>query len=366
MTRPGPDAPRRLLGITQSAFDPASRVRFIQFIPALEKAGWHVTHRPNRPDRQWQSSFRHRIIRGGVYRAGRLVMKANRLRDIYEAGAYDVVFVNRDLAGKQIFFERQLTKRTSRIVFDFDDAIFLGRANERIVRHMCEHAAWVTPGNAYLAEFARPFSARLTVIPTVIDTDRYVARDWSCEPRPGPVRVGWTGSSQSIGTTLFPYLPMFARAQRELPFELVIISNAKPTLPVCDLRWSFVPWTPDGEGMLGEMFDIGIMPLVDNAMQRGKCGLKLLQCMAAGLPTIASPVGVNREILVDGVTGYAADEEEQWIEALRALIVSPERRAAMGRAGRARCEERYSIRAWLPTLLDIFEQVGGFAPSESR
>ena len=137
---------QRLMGFTQSSFDPASRFRFIQFIPHLERSGWQVDFRPNRPDRQWQSPLHPRLLRGLHYRAGRGVMKLNRLRDVAAARHYDAVFVNRDLAGNGLFCERRLHRNNPRFVYDFDDALFVG-PNEAAVAWMCAHAAWVTPGN---------------------------------------------------------------------------------------------------------------------------------------------------------------------------------------------------------------------------
>ena len=346
-----------LMGITQSAYDPASRVRFIQYIPYLEQAGWHVSHRPNRPDRQWRSPLHNWVARGLHYRAGRAVMKMHRLRDIADAAAFDVVFCNRDLAGNGVHLERRLCQRTRHIVYDFDDAIFTFPKTEPTVRWMCEHAAWVTPGNAYLAEYARQYNARVDVLPTVIDTDRYTPRSYD-EPEPdAPVRVGWSGSDQSIRQTLFPYLKLLADAQALLRFELVIVSNTRPTLPIGRLHWRFHPWTAASEGELGAIMDIGIMPLQDDPFQRGKCGLKLLQYMAAALPTIASPVGVNAEIALDGCTGFLATAPDDWLAALEVLVTSARRRRQMGEAGRVRCEREYSLRRWLPVLLDIFDRV---------
>ncbi|HEX6965420.1 MAG TPA: glycosyltransferase family 4 protein [Gemmatimonadaceae bacterium] len=346
-----------VMGITQSAYDPASRVRFIQYIPYLERAGWRVSHRPNLPDRQWRSPLRNRVARGLHYRAGRVLMKLNRMRDISDARGFDVVFCNRDLAGNGVHLERHLWRCTQRIVYDFDDAIFTFPKTEPTVRWMCEHAAWVTPGNAYLAEYARQFNGHVEVLPTVIDTDRYTPKVYADIAPDTLVRVGWSGSDQSIRETLFPYLPLLVEAQKLLHFELVIISNTRPTLPVSGLRWSFHPWSAESEGALGSVMDVGIMPLVDDVFQRGKCGLKLLQYMAAALPTIASPVGVNAEITVDGCTGFLASAPDDWLAALEVLVTSPRRRRAMGEAGRDRCERHYSIQRWLPVLLGILDHV---------
>lgn len=345
-----------LIGFTQSSFDPASRVRFIQYVPGLEQAGWCISHRPNRPDRQWCSPLRNRLGRGLHYRAGRALMKWNRLRDIRDAAAFDVVFLNRDLAGSgNGRLERRLFARNHRVVFDFDDAIFVGEQNRTLVPWLCANAAWVTPGNEYLAEYARRYTPRVTVLPTAIDTDTYRPRVWNGEPL-AAVRVGWSGSDQSIRTTLFPYLELLRQAQAESGFDLVIVSNTEPALPVDGIRWRFVPWSPAMEGDLGRRFDVGIMPLVDDAFQRGKCGLKLLQYMAAGLPTIASPVGVNREIALPGTTGFLPATPNDWCQALARLVASPELRARMGGAGRRRCEEAYSVRRWAPELLRVLER----------
>ena len=122
----------RLMGMTNSAFDPASRVRFIQFIEDFERAGWTVDFRPNRPDRQWKSPLPGRALRAVHHRLGRAAMKWNRWSDVRDAAEADVVFVNRDLAGSGLFFERRLVRSNPRVVFDFDDAIFVGPNEEAV------------------------------------------------------------------------------------------------------------------------------------------------------------------------------------------------------------------------------------------
>ncbi|HEX7361428.1 MAG TPA: glycosyltransferase family 4 protein [Bryobacteraceae bacterium] len=260
------------------------------------------------------------------------------------------------MAGDGLFFEKRLLKRNTRVVFDFDDAIYLG-PNEPAVRWMCKNAAWVTPGNEYLGKYARQHTDRVTVIPTVIDTDLFLPQI----TRPHEeklVRVGWSGSDQSIQATLFPFLPILMEVQRSTPFELVIVTNTRPQLPVgTDFLWRFVPWSPQLEPHFGTYMDIGIMPLLDQPFQRGKCGFKLLQYMAAALPTIASPVGVNRQITENGCTGFFAETERDWREALDRLLTSFELRRDMGRSGRRRCVQLYSLATWLPRLTAIFEAV---------
>jgi len=342
-----------LLAMTKGAHDPASRFRLVQWIPHLERAGWEVKHYPCRPDHMWSSSLSGHWVRALHHRTGKAVRWANRLRDINTCGSADAVFVNRNLAGRGIFLERRLLKSNPRVIFDFDDAIFVG-PGERVAELMCRNAAWVTPGNDYLAEYARQFTDRVTVVPTVIDTDRYPALP--CHNRP-LVRVGWSGSDQSLPTTLFPYLGMLRDLQKSFKFELVIVTNTRPILPVVDLEWRFHAWSAEDESRLGEKFDIGLMPLLDDHFQRGKCGLKLLQYMAAGLPTIASPVGVNRQITEPGVTGFLASTGTEWAQAIQNLISNPSLRIAMGAAGRQRCRNDYSVERWMPVMLFLLGRV---------
>ena len=346
----------RLIAFTQSGFDPASRFRLIQFIPHLQRAGWSVDHRSNRPDRQWRSNLSLRAARAIHYRCGRALMKLNRIRDLAASRRFDAAFINRDLAAEGKLFQTVFFPLLHRAVFDFDDAIFVGD-RELIIRRMCKAAFWVTPGNKYLADYAAHFTDRITVIPTVIDTDRYVARNYQRDPAPSVLRVGWSGSDQSIGSTLVPHLPMLEALQRQTNFELVVITNTKPSISSKHLRWRFVPWRADQEEGLEGLFDIGIMPLIDDAFQKGKCGLKLLQYMASGLPAVASPVGVNTEILEHRSTGILASTDREWHEALRCLLSNPQLRQQMGEAARLRCENHYSVKRWLPVLLQLFEKV---------
>lgn len=356
---------RSLLGLTQSSFDPASWFRFIQFVPYLRKAGWTVEHRPNRPDRQWRSNAPTKLLRAVHYRAGRLLMKMNRLRDVANAESFGAIFVNRDFAAEDSRLQKRFQPLMRRTIFDFDDAIFVG-PKEGLVRWMCENACWVTPGNEYLANYARRFTNRVTVIPTVIDTELCRPRDYDRPSGSSTVRVGWSGSDQSIQATLVPYLPMLASLQREVDFELVIITNSRPQLPVENLRWKFCPWRREEEPFLESKFDIGIMPLVDDSFQKGKCALKLLQYMAAGLPTVASPVGVNAHVVQNGVTGFLARTDLEWRASLENLIRNEASRRIIGSAGRQLCEREYSIRSWLPVLLEILELVQETAAAEAR
>lgn len=341
----------RLMGCTHSAVDPASRFRFLQYVPLLEEAGWGVSHRPNVPSRYHKFTGAAQWMRSIGRKTSVMLRKLSRLRDIHDVNRYDVIFLNRDLLAGEMWWEQQLFRRNSRVIFDFDDAIYLGDERHRHIGWICQQAAWVTAGNDTLATFARQFTDRVTVLPTVVDVGKYICHRYETLGR--PIQVGWMGSELSIQETLFPYLPMLARLQRHLNFEFVIISGPGPAVPDCGLRWKFVPWSSEVEVNVSRHIDIGLMPLVDNEFQRGKCGLKLLQYMAAGIPVVATPIGVNTQIVQHGQTGLLASSDEDWSRSLEALVGDAELRRRLGGTGRDFCEKHYSLRRWFPVLMNI-------------
>jgi len=294
------------------------------------------------------------VLKAFHQRTGLLLRRLNRFRDIYDASSFDVVFVNRDLLEGNVRYEKLLLRRNSRVIFDFDDAIFLGGKAAHI-QWICQNAAWVTAGNEYLAQFARPLTKRVTVLPTVVEVNKYLLKqDLSGT---GPFRVGWCGSDRSIEQTLFPYIEMFAHLQTRLGFEFVMMTKPKPVLPDSSLRWSYVEWSEAQETQIASYFDVGIMPLTNDEYQNGKCGCKILQYMAAGLPAVVSPVGINPKLVEHGERGFLADTEEEGFFALRTLMSDHVLRQKFGSAGRDFVEREYSLRVWLPVLLELLRRV---------
>lgn len=346
--------PRRLVAYSHELGGPASRFRVEQYLPLLERAGWSVSLRTQVPARPWDSPYRGALR--SVHRRVRMRLREMRRRlDVRAASSYDVVLLNRDLLGGRADFEDELFRRNPRVVFDFDDAIFLGH-RERHVADICARAAWVTAGNPHLAEFARRHTDRVSVLPTVVDTDAFVVR--RDHERSGRIRVGWLGSDRSIDETLRPHLPMLARLRDEIGIELVVVTKPRPKLPPALGPWRWVEWNPSVEARIAELFEIGVMPLVDTPFQRAKCGCKLLQYMAAGLPAVASPVGIN-ERLLEGGRGLLADGEQEWRLALGSLAGDVALRRRLGESGRSFVEREYSLARWAPVLDEILSRVAG-------
>jgi glycosyltransferase involved in cell wall biosynthesis len=220
---------------------------------------------------------------------------------------------------------------------------------------MCRGAACTVVGNALLADAARPYARRVEVIPTLVDTDRYKMKDPATAP-PSP-RVAWLGSDLSIRETLLPHLDILAEAQRSVRFRLVVISRPRPQISHPTLDWSYLEWTPEVERNIADRAEIGIMPLQDTPFQRAKCGLKLLEYMAAGLPAIASPVGASGEIARKSKAARLASSAAEWTAALAELCGAASLRAELGAIGRRYCVTHYSIAAWLPRWLALLDEV---------
>jgi glycosyltransferase involved in cell wall biosynthesis len=335
-----------LLALSHGTLDPASRFRILQWLPHLRAAGWRIGHRPNRPPRD-QPTPAPGLFAKLALLGERRRRRFHRRLDILGAGRADVIWLNRDMLEGDPGWERALLSRNPRLVYDFDDAIYLTDRRGHFPA-VCAAAALVIAGNETLAAEARRHARRVEVLPTVIDVPTYAAGTAS-RAAGEPLRLGWCGSELSIHRTLVPALPMLARLQQRLGFRLVIMSLPRPRIEIEGLAWEFVPWSPAEETRLGTWFDIGLMPLADEPYLKAKCGCKLLQYLACGLPAIASPVGVNARFLAESGGGIAVGKEASWEAAIRRLA-DGDLRLRLGMSGRGWCEREMSVARWLPFL----------------
>jgi glycosyltransferase involved in cell wall biosynthesis len=250
------------------------------------------------------------------------------------------------------------------MIFDFDDAVFVSYKSPSNgylsylkfpgkTATICRLSAHIMAGNPYLAEYARQYNPQnVTVIPTTIDTDKY----HYLENKPTndiPV-IGWSGSHSTVQhlDTLRETLQDLAKQAR---FRLRVIGTPNYKIEGVDVE--AMPWRSETETKDLEPIDIGVMPLPDDQWSKGKCGLKALQYMALGVPTMCSPVGVNSDIIQDGANGFLASTKEEWVEKLKRLIDSAELRRALGSAGRRTVEEKYSARVQAPRVFEILTSV---------
>jgi glycosyltransferase involved in cell wall biosynthesis len=276
---------------------------------------------------------------------------------------YDLVYVFREAAllGPAVF-EKWISRTGVPMVFDFDDAVFVSYKSPSNgylsylkfaakTRNICRLASHVMAGNPYLADYASKFNAHVTVVPTTIDTNKYQVKR---RDNPNPPVIGWTGSYSTVQhlDTLRGALEKLAKREK---FYLRVIGT--PVYAVQGLHVEAMPWRSNTELQDLQEIDIGVMPLPDDDWSKGKCGLKALQFMALGIPTICSPVGVNTEIIQDGENGFIARTEEEWIEKLTQLLASSQLRRKLGDAGRATVEAKYSAETQAPRVFEILQSV---------
>jgi glycosyltransferase involved in cell wall biosynthesis len=268
-------------------------------------------------------------------------------RKLYNsAQQYDAVLLQRKLL--EVREIRWLRRFAKRIFFDVDDAVMYpgSRRNPihrwRVWRRFAAHAGrvdLVVAGNEYLADIFRRAGAPAVVLPTVVDARRYQVK--SHAPSSAPALV-WIGSRSTLG-----YLRRFAAALQQSAarvkgLRLIVIADESPTdLP---LAVEHVRWSAATEAAALCRGDIGIAPMPADRWTLGKCGFKIIQYMAAGLPVIASPIGANARIVLPGQTGLLPQTDAQWADAVATLAADPQLRQAMGGEGRRRVEQEYSLK----------------------
>ena len=348
---------KRILAIaTHGEAGPSTRFRVLQWEPYLRQWGCSLSLR----------AFFSAKMTVAFYQPGRPVAKAleiitgsaRRLATLASLSKEaDIVLVHREIFP---LGQRPLWKALERfprpILYDYDDAMFLpqraGRGMlgwmERVetpqaVMRLCEV---VLAGNQFLADYASQYARRVVVLPTCIDTTRFVPR-----PRHGdrqkPV-VGWIGS-YTAAKYLHSLVGVLRAVARKVPFHLYVV-GCDPLPPIEGVTVEQVEWKLGREVEDFQRCDVGLYPLWDDAWAKGKCAFKAIQSMACGVPVVASSIGVNRELIEDGVNGFLASTEEEWGDALCRVLVDASLRDRLGRAGRHTIETRYALPVHADTL----------------
>jgi glycosyltransferase involved in cell wall biosynthesis len=327
----------------------STRQRFMQFVPHLAARGIECTVSPLLDDAYLDRKF----ASGRAGKADLLRAFTRRTSALLHAKGYDLAVVHCELFPYlPAAFEDLLRPSRVPYVYDFDDAIFhmYDRHAHAAVRalyagkipRVVARAAHVIAGSRYLADFARIHNPSVEVIPTVVDTNEYSPAP--ARP-PGPFTVGWIGSPSTalyLPAALEPIAELFAGGRARLR----LVGSGE--IAIRGIAPAIVPWARVTEVDELRAIDVGIMPLSDDPWSRGKCGYKLIQYMACGLPVVASPVGANRDIVEHGVNGFLATTPAEWLAALRELEGNPALRKSMGEAGRRKVEAQYSLRYAAP------------------
>ncbi len=358
-TRPGPLS---VLALTRyPRLGASSRTRFLAYLPALKAAGIEVTVSPFFSEGYLPDLYAGRPRR----RKELLACYWQRLKVLAGARKYDLVWIEKE-ALPWLPLGLELVFMLGRpYVVDFDDAWFLRYAAHRELPMrillgskldgLVRRSSLAIVGNDFLDGWARTAGAkRSVVLPTAVSLDDY--RPSGREPG-GPLRIGWIGTPTSAADYLSLVVPVLAEAIAGGWAKLTVVGARTPQLEAIGAE--FLPWSEENEVDHLNRFDVGIMPLTEDMWSLGKCAYKLIQYMAVGLPVVASPIGMNRRVVQQGVNGFLATTPAEWLEALRRLADDADLRRRMGEAGRAIVERDYSLSVLEPRMADALREAAG-------
>jgi len=343
----------RILFLTRfTPLGASSRYRCYQFSRALKERGHEAEFAPLLDDEYLRRLFSKRP------RPLTRIMFAylRRLYDVIRSGGYDLVVLQYEaFPWMPVFLERLLFFFNRNVVLDLDDAWYEGYAKSRLLKGkipwLMQRSRAVVAGSEVIASFSRCFNQHTVLVPTVVDLRKYVSGHQESAQR--AAEIVWIGSPVTA-KLLLPYRKVWRSITEAYPGVCFKFIGAGEQFHMEGIRCRVVPWleTTEVEEVAGA--DIGIMPLQDEPFQRGKCALKIIQYMAAGLPVVASPIGANNYVVQEGETGFLPASEEEWIKALSALIEDRALRRRMGSAGRKRAEQLYSIETAVPILEEVY------------
>lgn len=339
----------------------SQRFRFEQYYRVLDEKGIAYTIKPFLREEIWNILYlpgrfprKAMAILGGLFR---------RFFLLFQLGKYDVIFIHREATPIgppffEYFASRWLKKK---LVYDFDDAIWIPNYSEANsgfsflkgysnVKHICSWASVISCGNQYLCSYARQYNDKAEIVfnPTTIDTENLHNRVKKQDSE--RLVIGWTGSHSTI-RYLHDLIPVIQKLENEFEFDFVVISDLPLEVEMKSLV--FRKWKKESEIEDLLEFNMGVMPLLDDKWAKGKCGFKALQYMSLGIPALVSPVGVNTDIVDDGINGYICESADDWEKALRLLLSNRETLKQISINTRSKIEQAYSVKSNTPNFLHI-------------
>jgi len=335
-----------ILFLTQGNTDHASsRIRVVQYFPFLREKGFTVTWIPRIPTKK------HSLV--GKYLIFMILKRINKLRIIFSIllNNYHILFIQRHfIPGWCLEFA---CNRGKKIVFDFDDAIYHSESDknaETKTRIMVSKSDLVITGSPVLHNWAVKLNENCRIIPSPVDTDVIVPHETKQEK----IIIGWIGSEWT-SKYLEPLERVFIQLVKKYDINFLFVGAKKDILP--GIEKTLVNWSLKDEDKLISQMDIGIMPLADTVFERGKGGYKIYQYMAAGIPVVVSPVGVNVDIVHEGIHGYLCSTEEEWYRQLGALAENKSLRNEMGTKGRQKVLDQYSLKICSEKLIQLMQEL---------
>ncbi|MCC5928955.1 MAG: glycosyltransferase [Cyclobacteriaceae bacterium] len=339
---------------------PSQRFRFEQYVLLL-KERYAVDFYPFWSDRAWKILYDEGKVTSKIWFL--IAGYIKRCFLLLRIPRYDLIFLHREAAPLgPPFFEWVIAKiMRKKVIYDFDDAIWLPNTSEqnRVASFLKWHSKtpsiirWshkISCGNPWLAAYAINFNKNVYVIPTTIE-DRWLRFPMKSHSNTAPVKLVWTGTHSTM-KYLDDLLPALDDLNNEMSFEFLLISNKMPAWSRAYLKFEF--WSKEKEVEQLVQGDIGLMPLKDSDWEKGKCGFKAIQYMALGLPALVSPVGVNTSIVQHGLNGFLCESLLEWKRFLKLLIQDASRREEMGENAREKIRNNYTVEAVKDEFLELF------------
>ena len=342
---------------------PGQRFRFEQFLLSANENNIYITLKP------FLSARVRRLLHQKNHTFQKLtgisVGFLRRFSLLFTLYKYDCVFVYKEAApiGPPIFEWLIAKVFRKKLIFDFDDSIWVKLSSDGNpfianmkcswkVKEICKYSSLVTVGNQFLANYALQYNSNVRIIPTVVNTETRHNR--IKDHNNGKLIIGWTGTFTNL-KYLDLVIPALVRLKKKHDFEFLIIADKDPEYNNID--YHYLPWNLNTEIDDLLQVSIGIMPLNDTEVEKGKCAFKAIQYMSLGIPAVVSPVGTNKKVVEDGVNGYWAANEDEWYEKLEKLILAPELRNQMGRQSREKVIGHYSVKATKSDFLSVFNSI---------
>lgn len=285
-----------------------------------------------------------------------------RLLLMFSLGEYNYIFIHREASpiGPPIFEWIIAKVLKKKIIYDFDDAIWLPNTSEankivskikwhRKVKSICKWSFKISCGNQYLVDYAKQYSSNVSLIPTTVDMLN--VHNETKNQQTKNVVVGWTGTHSTI-KYLYDIEDLISKLQNKFDFKFYVISNKDPKFK--KLNYKYITWKKETEIEDLLLFNIGIMPLKNNVWAKGKCGFKAIQYMSLGIPAIVSDVGVNSTIVIDKTNGFVCHNNKEWEFALKTLIESVLNRKGMGIKAKQQILNFYSTKSVEKKYLSLF------------
>jgi glycosyltransferase involved in cell wall biosynthesis len=339
---------------------PSQRFRVELFLSVLEKGGYPFKILSFLDQKSWDVLYKPGMRISKTF--GTLKGFFRRINHLFRSIKADYILIHREATpiGPPVF-EWLLPKVfKKKIIYQFDDAVWIPGGEEIgttkkwfkatwKVKHIIKWSFKVVGGNEFLCNYARQYNPSVFLIPTIVDTDAGHNKIKN-QYEGNRVVVGWTGSHTTLHN-LEEIGQLIPELKKEVDFDFLVISN-KP--PDWNFDFSFKKWEEKTEVDDLLKMHIGVMPLKKGPWFEGKCGFKLIQYLACGIPAIASPVGVNSRIVRHHKDGFIAANKEDWIRYLKMLINDPDLRNSMGKSGREHIIEEYSLKSQATAFLALF------------